>query len=977
MRRLTVSASIAAFAMALAPLGAPAQPAPPAARMKVPPIAFTVRTLANGLKVYSVLDRSTSDVTVQVFYGVGAKDDPPGRSGFAHLFEHMMFKATHDMPPEFMDRLTEDVGGENNASTHDDFTEYHEVIPANQLERLLWAEAERMSSLVVDEANFKSERQVVEEELRQRVLADPYGRLFSLDVPEASFRVHPYRRPSIGSIEDLDAATLGDVRAFHATYYRPDNASLIVVGNFDPAELDAWVDRYFGPIRRPDWAMPRVTAVEPPRTAPGVLDAYGPNVPLPAVVLTWQAADAAAADAPALQVVQTLLGAGDSSRLYQDLVHDRQLATQVSAEADLRQQPGLFDVTAIMAGGRTVEQGEAALRAEIGKLRDQPVDQAELDRAKTQLIAQAVRDRETVDSRGQVIGESIGLEGDAARANTDLAALQAVTAADVQRVARRYLADDRRMTIRYRSDAARPPGAPAPSPAGASPLAAAQPLPGASAPPSVQAPEDRRQPPPRPGAPVQAQLPKPAERTLKNGLRVIVAKSTDLPLVNAEFEVRTGGAADPPGKAGLADVTASMLNKGAAGRTALQIARRIEGLGGVLETGASWDGTEVSLNVLTQNLDPAMAVLADIVRRPTFPASELGRVRRQAIDDLTVELQDPGEIARYATSLVVFGKGPYGHVLSGVPASLTRLTVADVAGFDRTYYRPDNAVLVLTGDIEPAQGFALAERLFGDWTAPAAPVSVPAPSPPPRTPRVVVIDLPGTGQASVTLALRGIARADPRFYPAIVENAVLGGGYSARLNEEIRIKRGLSYGAGSAIDARRLPGLFVARAQTRNDAAVQVVELMRDQLRDLSASPAPAAELTARKATLTGAYGRTLETTQGLGRTLASYSLQGVPIDEIGRYDARVAAVTPEAAQAFAKAALDPARADIIVAGDAKQFLPALKAEFPNLELITAARLDLDTPALVAPTKVSSGKRPGPRSARAGGRPLRGRNYRW
>ena len=328
---MRLSASLLVLALALAaPALAQAPPAPPA--VQVPPLVFTSRTLPNGLKVYSSLDRTTSDVTVQLFYGVGAKDDPGGRSGFAHLFEHMMFKATRDMPAEYMDRLTEDVGGDNNASTHDDFTEYHEVIPANQLERLLWAESERMSSLVVDEPNFKSERDVVKEELRQRVLADPYGRLFALDVPKASFTVHPYKRAPIGSIEDLDAATLDDVRAFHATYYRPDDAALIVIGDFDQATLDRWVDTYFGPIRAPDWAIPRVTAVEPPRTGPSVTNAYGPNVPLPAVVLTWLAPAMASSDAPALQVLETILGAGDSSRLNQDLVHDQELASQVVAE---------------------------------------------------------------------------------------------------------------------------------------------------------------------------------------------------------------------------------------------------------------------------------------------------------------------------------------------------------------------------------------------------------------------------------------------------------------------------------------------------------------------------------------------------------------------------------------------------------------------------------------------------------------------
>ena len=231
MKRLI--ACLSAAALLAGPAVQAQTPPASAASIFVPPLKYETRTLANGLKLVTVLDRSAPIVTVQVFYGVGSKDDPQGRSGFAHLFEHMMFKATKDMPAENMDRLTEDVGGMNNASTWDDLTNYYEVIPANHLERLLWAEAERMSSLDVDEANFKSERAVVEEELRQRVLADPYGRFQALAIPQNSFSVHPYKRPGIGSIADLDAASLDDVRAFHATYYRPDDAMLIVVGDYD------------------------------------------------------------------------------------------------------------------------------------------------------------------------------------------------------------------------------------------------------------------------------------------------------------------------------------------------------------------------------------------------------------------------------------------------------------------------------------------------------------------------------------------------------------------------------------------------------------------------------------------------------------------------------------------------------------------------------------------------------------------------
>jgi len=254
--------------------------------LKVAPLKYRQRTLANGLTVLSIENHRSPTVAIQVWYHVGGKDDPAGRSGFAHLFEHMMFKATKNQKSENFDRLTEDIGGENNAFTQEDVTVYHETVPSNYLETLLWAEADRMAHLNVDESNFISERAVVEEEYRQGVLANPYGRL-GIYVEQNSYAVHPYKRGVIGSIADLDSASIEDVRKFHATYYRPDNATLIVSGDFDPAQVDAWVDKYFGRIPKPTTPIPRVTVTEPPRTKEVRVNTTGPNVPLPATAITY------------------------------------------------------------------------------------------------------------------------------------------------------------------------------------------------------------------------------------------------------------------------------------------------------------------------------------------------------------------------------------------------------------------------------------------------------------------------------------------------------------------------------------------------------------------------------------------------------------------------------------------------------------------------------------------------------------------
>jgi zinc protease len=937
----TVVAGLAA--LALISIGCPA-----AAQTKVPPIAYHERVLANGLHVYAVLDRTTPNVAIQMWYGVGAKNDPAGRSGFAHLFEHLMFKGTRDMPPEFMDRLTEDVGGANNASTDNDYTNFFEVVPAGHLQRLLWAEAERLSSLVVDEANFKSERAVVEEELRQRVLADPYGRLFELAVPAASFDVHPYHRSPIGSIADLEAASLDDVRAFHATYYRPDNASLIVVGNFDPAKLDAWIDRYFAPIARPAWPIPKITAVEPPRTAPRTLDAYGPDVPLPAVVMTYPAPDAASSDAAALDVLDAAMTAGAASRLYQSLVYRQQLAQNVFSQPDLRRQPGVFMVGAILAAGKTPDQGAAALQAEIDRLRDAPISADELATAKNQLIAGVLRNRETIESRGLEIGQAITVEGDAAKVNSDITDLEAVTAADVQRVARTWLVDQRRVLIRYRPERERPAGRLDEPAQDASKLVTAPLVAPPGAPVPFALPPDQRQAPPPPDAPAPVTLPQPVERTLANGLRVIVARTGDLPIVSAELSIRGGAAMDPKGLAGLTSIAAGLLPEGTSSRSASQIAQAVEAQGGSLAASASSDEAGVSLSGLSATLPSSLTILADVVRHPAFAQDELDRLRQQRLDALSVALSQPESLAELVSARTVFADGPYGHPADGDPASLARIDRAAVLSQYQRLFRPDNAVLVLTGDVEPRTAFALAQKAFGDWARPAEPLAALPPIGPPPAPRVVVIDLPGAGQAAVALVGRSIGRDDPAFYAVTVADAVLGGGYSARLNEEVRVKRGLSYGTGSQVEAHRQVGRFYAFAQTRNDAADQVAGLMLDEVRRLGAVAAPTGEFEARKASLTGEFGRAAATSLGIAGYLARYANLGVDPAEVDRFTAQIEAVSPAEAQDGAGKLVDPAALSVLVVGDAQAFLPALKQRFANVEVIKASALDLDSASLVS-----------------------------
>ncbi|WP_411288870.1 M16 family metallopeptidase [Phenylobacterium sp.] len=939
MHRTARAAGLAVFLATTALSGAALAQAQPATQ--VPSIVFEERTLANGMKVLTSLDRATPNVSVQVWYGVGSKDDPQGRSGFAHLFEHMMFKATKDLPSESIDRMTEDVGGFNNASTYDDFTNYYEVVPANHLERLIWVESQRLGFLVVDEAVFKSERDVVKEELRQRVLASPYGRLFALYLPQASYTTHPYKRPGIGSIEELDAATIDDVRAFHQAYYRPDNAALIVVGNFDEAQLNGWIDRYMAPIAKPAQPMPRVTVKEPARAQAGVFNGYGPNVPLPAVALTWQGPSASHPDSPALKVLDAILSGGKSSRLYNALVYEQQIAAEALSSADLPADPGMIVVGAIMASGKTLEQGEAALLAQVKRLRDAAPTAAELNEAKNELVTAKLRERETIDGRGFALGYALQIDGDPAKANSELSDLQAVTAADVQRVAAKYLPENRRMSVRYRAETDRPKGE-----AEVKPPAPPKRVATYSGPIYTLAAEARRQAPPPLAEPVSPVLPKPAERTLANGLRVIVARSSNLPLVTADLTVKTGAWADPQGLAGAAGMTAGMLTEGTKTRSAQQIASQIEALGATLDASAGLESSSVTLNAMPDKLAAALPIMADVAKNPAFAAEELERQRQQALDGLQVAYQEPGQLAAFAAAPVVFGGTAFGHPTGGTPASIARLKPEHLSQIHRASFRPDNAVLVLTGDITPEQGFALAERAFGGWARPAGPLAAAPNINPQGRPRAVAIDLPGTGQASVNVLRPGIARSDPDYYPGIVANTVLGGGYSARLNQEIRIKRGLSYGARASLAANRTTGSFRASAQTKNESAAEVLDLIKAEMTKLATEPAGADELKARKSVLVGGFGRQLATSGGLADILGEFAVYGVPLDEVGRYTDKVEAVSAAEVRSFAGRVMDPGQASVIVVGDAKAFSAPLKAKLPNLEVIAVTDLDLESPTL-------------------------------
>jgi zinc protease len=936
--------AIGANAAAQSP-GKGAAAAARSARVEVPPMQFKERRLANGLRVISLRDTTTPNVAVSVWYEVGSKHDPAGRSGFAHLFEHILSRKTRNMPFNAIVGLVEDVGGVRNASTWYDRTNYYEIVPARYLETMLWTHAERMALPVVDAQVFETERNVVKEELRQRVLAPPYGRLRFL-LNENSWDKMPHRRPGIGSIEDLEATTLEDARAFHEAYYGPDTATLIVSGNFDEKQLQGWVDRYFAGIKpRANKISLTVATRDAPRTSPRTVTMYAPNVPLPVVGSSWRIPGSSHPDIAAIQVLDAIVSQGDSSRFYRALI-EPQLASRAGAEFSDVEEQGYWAPQITLASGRKVEEVEAALSAEVARLRDAPVTAAELAEAKTELAANALRERETFSGRAFDLGEALVRTGDPRASDKRLAAIGRVTAADIQRVARKYLTPEARLDFRYLNEAQRPAGE-ADNWANPVPLPRFASVPPASRPAIELAPEGERQKPPAPGAAVAVTPPVISETRLPTGLHVVTARSGNVPLATMTVVVKGGASTDPREKAGVAAMAANLLTKGTATRSARQIAAELESLGASISSGAGPDGALLSVSAPVANLEAAGRILADIVQNPTFPAEELERDRKRALDALSVALRDPGALAQMVAQPLLYGTAPYGTLANGTPGSLKTMTREDLAAHHRIWWHPANASLVVAGGIEAQQASRLAASLFGGWRG-----NGPAPTPPAsrageaQKVRTVVIDLPGAGQAAVVAAMRGIGRSDPTFYSLNVANAVLGSGSSGRLFQEVRVKRALSYGANSGMPGRLDASVLTAASQTKNESAADVVQIFLTELDRLGKEPLEA-DLTAKRiAFLSGNYNRQVETSGGLSATLASLIQQGMPAAEAARFAQQLEAVTPAQASAAAAAIASSGRATVVVVGDASKFLDKLKAIRPDVEVIPAAELDLDAPTL-------------------------------
>ncbi len=912
------------------------------AAVTTPHIEYVEWHLDNGLQVIAIPDDTTSTVFTSMWYKVGAKLDPEGRAGFAHLFEHILSRKTRNMPYNLIYRLTADNGGTRNASNSMDRTNYHETMPAQFLETMLWTHRERMAFPVVDAQVFENERAVVKEELRTRVFAPPYGRISRLTLPEISYDLMPHRRPSIGSIEDLDAASLEDGLAFHEAYYGPDTAALIVAGNFDVERLRILVDTYFADIAPRANPFPTtITVRDAPRTSPRVAHAFAPNIPMPAIGTIWQLPGTAHPDAAVMDVLEAIMGRGDNSRFETALIRSG-LALQMSLPGSSKGEVGTYGHLAFVSPDGDLAAAKAALDAEMELVRNQLVSEAELNEAKNEIIASALRRRETAAGRARELGEYLVRSGDAGMADLRLARIAATTREDIRRVAQTYLTPVARTDITIGEGEWNPAdfANPVPMPEFVT-------LPAPQREPFVVLPEDQREAPPAPGAVPDLSTPELVHYNLANGMEIIAAQTGEVPLATVTLVIQAGSVRDARAKAGIADMAASLAEDGTITRTGEEIAMRLESLGARLSAGARKDATVFTLTAPTQNLLAAGEVFADVIRNPAYRQDEFAREQTRWIEGLQSRMVNPANLARMAIMPALYGDAPYGNQTGGTPQSIAAITRDDLQAYQAATWHPAVSKMVITGGIAPADAIALGQSLFGDWRS-----DRPAPEPVMEragqalAPRTIVIDAPQMGQAAVYIAGRGIARDKPGHAALALANAVLGGGSSGRLFDEIRTQRGLSYGSYSNIASLADDPIYIARTQTAHETVGEVVTIMLDALGGFDDAPIDQDWLDKRRLYLTGRHARARETSAGYANIIADLLAFNMPAEDAEQYVQRLEAVDVEAANQIAQKHFDPARATIVVVGRAETFIDELSAIRSGVQVIAQDALDLSSASL-------------------------------
>jgi zinc protease len=886
-------------------------------------------TLDNGLRVVTLEQHTCPIVAVHLWYHVGSKDERQERQGFAHMFEHMMFRGTDRIGPKDHFDYIRRTGGDCNAYTSFDQTVYIQTLPANQLELALWLESERMGFLRIDQTSFDTERKVVEEE-RRLGLNRPYG-----TVPEKLlreiFKVHPYGWSPIGKISHLRASAAQELRDFWMRYYIPNNATLVMVGDIHHDEAQKLAKKYFGWMPR-EKEPERIKIKEPLPTKARDITLQEDNAPAPIVGLGWRTVPSQHEDAVALELLAHILGTGNSSRLYRQLVADKQLAVMVVAGSFSLEQEGFLGAAAILAPfGGDVKKAREALQSEFDRVRIEPVSERELMKAKNQMLANQITSNFTVESKATLLGTAAVLEGDLSLVNRQLERIRKTTADDLLRVAKTYLAPERSISVTIERNLL------------GSVLGRRSPeIKQEEEAPITAKPETNPPPPGKAGLrrpadfPAQAPTAKILEahspyshsnHRLDNGLKIIVVPNRNVPYVTIQLGFLAGAWTEK--KPGTASMTLGMLTKGTQKHSEKELADELETYAINLSGNASMDASSVSAGCLTEYLEKALTLMAEVVQTPTFPETEFDKLRKQVRTSLAVSAAEPSYKADRELRRRLYGTHPYARTATSEIEDLDALKVADLAPWWTTYARPDQATLIFAGDVDAEKAVELAKKTFGDWKAQGPRPEVQLPAPPHAEPiHIFLVDHAGV-QSQIRIGQLALKRNDPNYPVARVVSDYFGGAFGARLNEAVRVKKGLTYGAAGGYQPSRFAGQFTIRTFSKTESTAQAVQLVLDEFQRLLKEPPSDKELSDTKSYSIGSVALQRQTPQQVAGELWTIELNGLPEDDFEKTLEKVSHTDAAACQKLVHETLDPSKVVCVVVGPAAKIQKELEKIAP------------------------------------------------
>jgi zinc protease len=874
----------------------------------VPDISFEKYVLPNGLEVILSEDHRLPLVAVNVWYHVGPANEEPGRTGFAHLFEHMMFNGTKHVQGDSFWKFVEGAGGSDiNGTTSLDRTNYFQTLPANQLELGLWLESDRMGYLLdgLDQEKLSNQQDVVRNERRQSIENRPYGIVDEMVFHQLFPKGHPYYANIIGSHADIQAAQLGDVQSFFKKYYAPANASVAIVGDIDKAATRKLVDKYFGSLK----AGPKVEkpAVETPPITSERRVVVSDRVELPRVTMAWLSPPIYTAGDANADVAASALGGGKSSRLYKSLVYDKQIAQDVVAYQYSLMLSSVFMIEATARPGHTIEEIETALDGELARFRETGAEPFEIDRARNASETQIVRGLERLGGFGGVadrLNEYNHYVGDPGFLRKDLERYREVTPASVKAFAAQLTANSRVVVQAVPGQKQLEPEPPKSTAAAAG-----------SGGEAVNADEAWRAQPPAPGPARPLAVPVPTSFTLANGLTVLVNERPGVPIVSASLVLKTGSGANPAGKPGLANFTAAMIDEGTTTRSSLQIANEAAQLGGSLTTSSSVDSMQASITSLSRTFPQMLTLMADVVRHPNFPSEEVERQRSSRLAQLIQQHDNPNAIANAVTAAALYGAAhPYGFTELGTEASNKAMTVDDMREFWSKNFVANNAALVVSGRITAAELRPIVEQAFGDWQR-GAPATTPGATPQSTAAKIVMVDKPGSPQSQLRAVSIAAPRATPDYEAMRLANDTFGGLFSSRINLNLREAHGYTYGANSQFVFRRTPGFFVASTGVRTDVTAPALGELSKELTRMR-DGATAEEITLARDSIVRSLPSEFETSGRVTNTTANLFLYDLPIDYYAKAQARFTAVTAAQIAAAARKYFVPEKTLFVIVGD-------------------------------------------------------------